>query len=298
MRAVRSASLVLLAACLLLAASAMLPTAPAHAQDYDMSFSLPTYGKSGCMVCHGDRNLVRLRGNQAISYWIDEEVIGESAHADIMCTGCHVDFSYSAPHEEGLGEDWRATAKLACKNCHDERYQAYSLGVHSISSTPGENGTETAEPEREEPLCGDCHGDHGIQMLTDNPAGRAEMRAEGARVCGRCHEDRWENYDDYYHGAAYKAGAPDAPACWDCHDYHTILPADDRRSTVHESSLVETCGQCHKEVNEGYLTYTDMIHGREAAYNENPVYRFLLDIRERISDAVAGVTEPMLAWLQ
>ena len=257
----------------------------ALADDYDLSFSLPTYGKSGCMVCHGDRNLVRLQGNQQVSYWIDEAVIQESAHAGIMCTGCHTDFSYKAPHTEA-GVDWRETAKLGCKNCHLDAYNTYSLGVHSISFAPGEE----ADPEADvKPLCGDCHGSHAIQMLTDDPAGQAALHARGQQVCGVCHKNEYESYDDYYHGAAYKRGAEDAPACWTCHDSHTILPSSDRRSTVSESQLRVTCGQCHDDVDEGYLTYTDLVHNREEELASNPLYVWLVRVRDSISGLFAGI---------
>ena len=26
------------------------------------------------------------------------------------------------------------------------------------------------------------------------------MHANGYEVCGRCHEETWDNYPDYYHG--------------------------------------------------------------------------------------------------
>ncbi len=40
----------------------------AQAQDYDLSFTLPTAGKSGCMVCHADQNLGRVEG----STWVED----------------------------------------------------------------------------------------------------------------------------------------------------------------------------------------------------------------------------------
>jgi hypothetical protein len=274
-------------------AAALAQEEEAQGEDYDLSFTLPSYGKSGCMVCHGDRNLVRVKGNEAVSYWIDEAVLEDSAHAGILCTGCHVDFSYAAPHDEA-GDQWRQTAKLACKNCHEDEYTEYSLSVHSISNTPDEDGEEDGGAYK--PLCGDCHGDHDIQMLTDNPDAQIDMHRNGREICGVCHNDYWESYDDYYHGAAYKRGALDAPACWDCHAAHTALPSDDRRSTAHQAALPETCGQCHKEVDEGYLSYVPLIHGRRDVVSENPIYSWLLDVRDSVSGLLTGIVAPMTAW--
>jgi ferredoxin len=216
------------------------------------------------MVCHGDPALVRVRDGVVMSYHIDPTVVAASAHVDQQCVGCHVDFTYKAPHGDA---DWVATSKTACRNCHDEASVAFGKGVHRMTVTNGSAETTTAP----KPLCGDCHGSHSIAMLTDNPEGQAELHADGWYVCGRCHEDYWDSYDDYYHGRAYKRGAEDAPACWDCHGWHDILPSTDRSSTVHESHLVETCGQagCHAGVDENYTSYAVFIHGRPEITEDN-----------------------------
>ncbi len=250
-------------------------------QGYDLSFTLPTAGKSGCMVCHGDENLVRLKGDQFVSYWVDGAILDASAHAAVMCTGCHLDFAYKAPHNVAE-EDWRRTARLACKNCHQEQFQAYSRGVHSISTTPGASAPANIE---DKPLCGDCHGGHEIAMLTDNPAGAAALHERGFDVCGKCHEEYWDSYSDYYHGRAYRRGARDAPACWQCHGGHEVFNSEDRRSMVSESRLPDTCGQCHPTANEAYVSYSGLIHRRSEALEENPLYRLLNNAR----GAVAGV---------
>lgn len=250
------------------------PTAP-----YELDFTLPTESKAGCQVCHGDPALVRIRDGVIMSYYIDDAVVADSAHADQQCVGCHIDFNYKAPHGDG---DWANTAKGACRNCHEEQSAAFGLGVHRATVSNGDS--ETEEPK---PLCGDCHGSHEILMITDNPAGAAAIHADGWEVCGRCHEDYWDSYDDYYHGAAYKRGAEDAPSCWDCHGWHDILPSSDRGSMVHESHLVETCGQegCHVGVDEKYTEYAVFIHGREEISAANP----LVSLIRSVLDAVGGL---------
>ena len=243
---------------------------------YDLSFTLPTAGKSGCMVCHGDANLVRIQAGKAVSMWINSAVLESSAHANIQCTGCHVDFAYSVPHAQSANEAWRDVAKAACKNCHKDAFEAYSKGVHSPAPTPG--GTKnvaTTSGVTRLPLCGDCHGAHDIRTLKDDPAGQEALHARGKQVCGDCHKDFWDNYADYYHGAAYKLGAPDAPACWQCHGAHDILPSSDRRSAVNQINLVETCGQCHhNDPNETYTSYSQFIHKRSAEVAANPLAAF------------------------
>jgi hypothetical protein len=245
---------------------------------YDLNFTLPTAGKSGCMVCHGDPNLVRIRDGQAVSMWVDAATLEQSIHATVQCTGCHLDFAYSVPHINTLNDAWRDVAKLACKNCHKEAFTAYSRGVHTLSPKPGQTPTATLAADKKLPLCGDCHGSHDIQKLTNNPAGQEELHKRGKQVCGDCHLEFWDNYNDSYHGSAYKRGAPDAPACWQCHGAHDILPSSDRRSLTNEVNLVDTCSRCHtNQPNEEYVSYSTLVHNRQEIYEANPVVAFWQD---------------------
>lgn len=271
----------------MLVAAVLIP-ALVVAQEYDLNFTLPTAGKSGCMVCHADPNLVRLQGDRFVSYWIDGGVLDGSAHAAVMCTGCHVDFAFKAPHNIEQIE-WQRTARLSCKNCHQEQFDAYSNGVHSLSIKPGE---ELTEADYDKPLCGDCHGSHGIEVLTDNPDGRAALHDRGYEVCGKCHEDEWESYDDYYHGAAFKRGAPDAPSCWDCHGYHDILPSSDRRSMVSDRGLQQTCKQCHPDANEEYVSYAGLVHGAQKEIEANPLY----DLVQRARQGIGNLLDTIRSW--
>jgi len=247
-------------------------------EGYDLDFTLPTAAKAGCMVCHGDEGLTRVRDGRVISYFVDPDRFSRSAHGLIQCTGCHLDFAFSAPHEQ-FGTDWRGVAKSACRNCHQEQAIAVGRGAHSLEVTPAAVPAEAAEVR---PLCGDCHGSHEIEFLTDDPQGRAALHARGWEICGRCHQEYWDSYNDYYHGAAYKRGATDAPACWDCHGYHEILPAEHRDSMVNERRLVQTCGRCHPDANEAYVDYARFIHGREEISEQIVLSRMMRWVRETI----------------
>lgn len=253
------------------------PAATAQVGGYDVDFTLPTAAKSGCMVCHGDENLIRLREDQVVSFYVDSTELEAGPHAAVQCAGCHLNFAFTLPHADS-GEEWQRTAKSACKNCHQDQYLDYGQGVHRIEVGNG-NGNGNGAEEAEKPLCGDCHGAHDILALVDNPEGQKALRDNAWNVCGRCHEEYWENYDDYYHGRAFKRGAYDAPACWDCHGAHDIHPSSDRRSMVHESRLAATCGTCHPDLSEGYLEYAELIHKQQEAYDANPLYSVFQRIR-------------------
>lgn len=250
---------------------------------YALDFTLPTFGKSGCLVCHGDPNLVVAKGDSTHSYWIDEQAYGGSAHAGIVCTACHLDYGYSTPHGQS-DADWRSVAKQACKNCHEKEYNDWNLGAHAI--TPAGIGVPDPNASRK-PTCGDCHGSHDIQRLKNNPAGRAALRASAQQMCGRsgCHADYFANWNDYYHGAAYKKGATDAPSCWTCHGAHLVLKSSDKDAPMNTANLGGTnaCGTpgCHQGAGPGYASYAPMIHGRDKAVSANPIVRFLASVFSR-----------------
>lgn len=285
------------------AAASAAPAPAPETRSYDLDFTLPTAGKSGCTVCHADPNLVRAGETSTTSLFVDTMVLSESAHKDTPCTGCHIDFAYKVPHDNitDQGEKWREVAKLSCKNCHANEFSSFTAGVHSPANRPGEDASATAAARRAQgkptvkPLCGDCHGGHSIPSKEDSGA-LAAYQASALEVCGECHAAEKDSYSDYYHGAAYRNGAPDAPACWDCHGAHDILRADDRKSLVSETMLTETCsgeGACHAgEVSEDFVAYAPLIHRRDEIQATIPFWSFIDSTRS----AVQGLFSTIGSW--
>ncbi|TLM72396.1 MAG: hypothetical protein FDZ70_08470, partial [Actinobacteria bacterium] len=195
-----------------LGAVAALSAGVARAQDYDLEFTLPTAGKSGCMVCHGDRNLIRPMGDGFVSYYVDGAVLDASAHAKIMCTGCHTDFAFKAPHTSGP-QDWRANAKLACKNCHQDQFTAYSAGVHSISVKPG-----TAE----------AAAARGTTMASRAATGAARVETGTSSVVPTASGTATSSVAATSSAAASQT-AGEKPLCGDCHGAHDTEPLEDNR---------------------------------------------------------------------
>lgn len=276
-----------------LAASKLSTRSVSATRTYDLDFTLPTTGKSGCMVCHGDPNLVKIGAETTSSIYVQVAVLRQSAHAKEMCTGCHLDFAYTSPHKVNkTGDTWVATARLACKNCHSEEFSQYANGTHSLAGRGGETAQAAARRRKADglppqvPLCGDCHGGHDIPSA-DNVSALDAQQLSGVKMCGQCHTKEGGNYDDYYHGAAYRRGSLDAPACWDCHGFHEILPSSNRRSPVHESRLQETCGQkgCHPDADTNFLQYAKLIHGQRELVDANPV----ISIVEKAKKTVGGM---------
>lgn len=262
------------------------------------------------MVCHGDPNLVRASLDATQSIYIDQAQLTETAHRDAVCSGCHVDFAFKTPHTNAADDQtWRVVAKSECKTCHPDQFLAVSKGTHSGSLRPGET-QEARVAERvaagkpaETPLCGDCHGSHDIayidverwetsgtpEAVAAAKAGAAALHAKGMEMCGQCHDDASATYDDYYHGAAFRRGALDAPACWDCHGAHQMLPADHRESPVNPKNLEKTCGACHDDVDADYIEYAKLIHRRAEVEAEVPLFAFFDSTRTTIRGAIQTV---------
>lgn len=229
---------------------------------------LPKHVRWGCLVCHADSKLAKIDNNKERSIFIDEAIIGNSMHKNIACIDCHTNFSYTG-HPPEVPSDFRKVAGLACKKCHPYQYELYSESKHGklVESGSKKNAAK----------CSDCHGSHNIQRIGDEEANTI-FRKQYQNMCSKCHEDRERSYNDHYHGAAYKTGAPDAPKCWDCHSNHKILGKDDSQSTVNKSNLPETCNRCHTGASESFVNYAKLIHGRKEALNKNFIaaifYRF------------------------
>jgi hypothetical protein len=243
----------------------------------------------GCQSCHGSETLVKAAaGGQPKSY----QVLGveNSAHGELSCQQCHVDYNYEK--FAGATPLWNVNAGKACENCHGdqatwgddaERAEANAAVVAEYNASI--HAKKMADGNMESATCASCHGGHYIDRL-DTEAAQARLHASAYRVCARCHRDEYESYDDYYHGAAYKKGAADAPSCWDCHAAHDVRPSSDPESTVAEAELAATCGQegCHGGSGEDFtVNAKQLIHDKRATAEDNPLAQFIDSIRSWFS---------------
>ena len=172
------------------------------------------------------RTLGALQGEQFVSYYVDSAPLDAGPHAAIMCTGCHLDFAYKSPHNIEQ-TDWVRTARLACKNCHQDQWTQYSNRSPLASrSSPARRSAPTMPRSR-------CAATVTVRhtrsdWLTDNP-GQAKLHApERLRDVRPLPRGDWDNYQDYYHGAAYQEGSPDAPRAGTATATISILPSSDR----------------------------------------------------------------------
>lgn len=223
-----------------------------------------------CLSCHKGA-LPRLEAP------VTESSLYGSAHRTLTCTQCHPDFRY----DDGANATkvWTVNAGSACADCHDHA-KVTALWEASIHG-PGADGTGFPAA-----TCNGCHGGHDIERLKTQAA-KDRLRRSGEQMCvGSCHahEGAYTSYGDWWHGAAYKSGALDAPACWTCHGAHDVAALKDPKSRTSPESLPETCGQrgCHRGAGESFAENgRDLVHGRTVADSDNPI----VQLRERLFPA-------------
>jgi len=229
---------------------------------------------SACLSCHGSPNLIKSGPEGIVSLQVTE--LGSSAHADVGCPQCHTDFTYAETAQPS--KVWSVNAGLSCANpdCHENKdpITQWPASVH---------GEAVLDGDLESATCGSCHGGHDIARL-DTDAAVAALAGSAERMCADCHRDYWDNYNDAYHGAAYKAGADDAPPCWGCHAAHQELASTEPSSSTYAANLAVTCAGSlsgegchqHKGASESFVQLSaEQIHQQAAARAANPIQGLL-----------------------
>jgi hypothetical protein len=84
-----------------------------------------------------------------------------------------------------------------------------------------------------------------------------------------------ESYNESIHGKAVGLGSEETADCVSCHAtsaIHDIYKRDEIEATVHKDNLVETCRQCHENVNERFVQID--VHSRLERH-EKPILYFM-----------------------
>ncbi|MDO8964519.1 MAG: hypothetical protein Q7W30_08535 [Coriobacteriia bacterium] len=220
---------------------------------------------TGCLSCHGS-DLPRLAKPVAASG------LDASPHRGTSCGKCHPDFRYD--DVKGKTKLWNVNAGLACADCHDHDKQT-KLWLSSIHGEKVMSGVASGKAI-DAPTCSGCHGGHDIERLKTEAA-RTRLKLSGEKMCvGACHthDAKYASYNDWWHGAAYKRGNADAPACWNCHGAHDVKAKTDPKSATHPEQIGKTCGTCHKDSTEQFgAAWRQLPHGQVDMKASNPVTR-------------------------
>ncbi len=187
--------------------------------------------------------------------------ISGSTHEGMECLDCHMSIE-AIPHEEKV-------PAVECGMCHDEAAETYKWhGRLEVGKNP------------DIPSCSDCHGTHDVKHVADEDSKVKSVHL--METCGTCHEDidlttkheilfehPVEVFKSSVHGESTLSGGNDAALCNDCHSAggsaHRILPPSNKESPINHFNIPSTCGKCHVEITEQYMTG---IHGKLAARGE------------------------------
>jgi cytochrome b subunit of formate dehydrogenase len=210
-----------------------------------------------CGNCHQTHTVSLengMDGRQHVQSYLDS-VHGKGISAGGLvfaatCANCHE--HHEVLHaSDPLASTHRENIPNTCGRCHLGVVETYQTSIH---------GTLLAEGDDRAPVCTDCHTAHQITHAW-TPDGLVDIVAE----CGVCHDrpemsqgrrtSFYKSYRASYHGKATQLGGTRAARCSDCHGAHDILPADDERSRLHGSSLIDTCGRCHEAANARFVQF-------------------------------------------
>ncbi|MBE7561316.1 cytochrome b/b6 domain-containing protein [bacterium] len=216
-----------------------------------------------CTTCHAPEGATEpfqlpLSGNDLVFF-------SESVHNIFSCTDCHA--GVTDEHME------QPPPRVDCTSCHTDEGAAMEGSVHHPPSVADATYY---------PVCWTCHGKHSIFSSGDARSHTYPPSVD--RVCSQCHDsDAFRakfpavnknivaSYRHSTHSRAlHETGNLDAAACNDCHGSHDILPGTHEKSSVNRFNLAGTCGQCHEQVSQEYLT---SIHGEllAAGNRDTPV---------------------------
>ena len=204
-----------------------------------------------CAKCHGDNNVIGLRGTskenhilQNYSMGIHGKGLNESGlMVTAVCTDCHTSHK-ELPAADPVSSVNPLHVEKTCAKCHLGIYEQFRTSIHSAEA----NGRD-----KNLPGCNDCHQSHKIVRI-DN----TDFRGQIIDQCGRCHKEQTSTYFDTYHGKVTKLGDSKPAKCYDCHGAHTIYPSSDIRSALNRTHIIATCQKCHPGSNRkftGYLTH-------------------------------------------
>ena len=200
-----------------------------------------------CIRCHEGSLIVE--EDKAHGAIHRDEVAKVVSGEESNCGDCHT-YHFMAPDHE---KD-KALEK-SCADCHREQQEQYENSTHYVTRARG---------HLEAPGCVDCHDEKRIGKADEEFVGHSVID-----LCSRCHGDRdltmrfqlnqdvVEGYETSYHGQMYQLGyqGEKFATCVSCHDNHSILPSDNPESTVGMENIINTCAQCHDNVNANFVQF-------------------------------------------
>jgi len=212
-----------------------------------------------CLRCHVDNKEVREEVGPSAGFLSSYD---KSIHARAQaggndaaatCIDCHGSHEMRKGNNPASGVA-RKNIAATCGRCHGDVLEQYRGSIHGTALTSGIVASAT---------CTDCHGEHNILSPSD-ASSPVSAKNVSAQVCSPCHSsvklsqkyglaaDRFQSFNDSYHGLAGKSGSLEVANCASCHGVHDIKPSSDSTSRIFKGNLTRTCGTCHPGANENF----------------------------------------------
>lgn len=246
-----------------------------------------------CESCHVDKKEVAdktvLGGKFVMAF--ENSVHGKAlkqGKADAAgCVDCHGSHETSQAMRSNSRTHQLQVAST-CAKCHKDIAKDYDSSVHAMALKRGNHDS---------PSCTRCHGEHDIRSHKD-PASPIHAKNMAQEVCASCHaslrltakyglsSDRFQTFNDSYHGLAVRGGAVEVVNCASCHSSHAIKSHLDPSSTVHKENLVKTCGQCHPGANTAFAVGS--VHASEDQKDKSPLLYWIANLYVLLIVVVVG----------
>ena len=215
--------------------------------------------KNNCIGCHGEPDLWDANQRQ---FYISRDALNKDVHFQkgVNCHDCHGgnyqtdDKNQAHALEDGFRAK-PAEVMKSCAVCHKQETLELVKGVHAKAGTKNERGLGT-------PLqCQQCHGKIAHELLSVRDTKSPVFLEHQVKTCGDCHPENLATYNASVHGQAIiKQGLVVGPVCADCHGAHGIYRAPDERSTLNALHVAQTCGKCHRFIEERLQA---SVHGKD-----------------------------------
>ena len=203
-----------------------------------------------CSRCHSNPAFMKqyggMRTDQLDLYKTSMHGIALYTRGDLnvaVCTDCHTTHHIASP-KNPKSSIYKKNTPDTCGHCHASEKLMAKYGLdYTIPEQykQGEHGKRLLEEDDlGAPVCNDCHGNHGAM-----PPGVASIE----HVCGQCHLQNEQYYDQSKHAAAF--AAMKLGRCVVCHEQHALQkPSDDFFNPKQDTN----CGGCHAKGTPVYAT--------------------------------------------
>ncbi|HEX6362445.1 MAG TPA: cytochrome c3 family protein, partial [Albitalea sp.] len=229
-----------------------------------------TLANDGCVQCHKPDKKIEVAaadGKTRKLGSIDHEAFAKGVHAKMQCVDCHSNVVDSQAQHRLAGP-----STVTCAGCHEKLWsEARAAGAAEAKPGLGKVAQNIeayrrsfhVRKSKDDPTkvladCHECHDTHGFNVPRDRKSqAYVDWRRQVPELCGSCHDDHLESYQDSVHGKqiAEKTDGKGA-VCIDCHTTHEIT----NTSLVSFKLLMpKECGDCHEE---SLKTYRDTYHGQ------------------------------------